>query len=83
MNKLELIELNDNQIKSYIGKKHFENIVNNSLLRLLRNPMLLTMYNKTCTYINKSSNLYKFKLRVQTPGELLWNYFEGAKNEKA
>jgi len=82
INKLELSELNDRQIKEYIGEERFGKLANNTLLKVLRNPMLLTIYNSTCNYIKKSSSLYKFKTRVQTSGELLWNYFEGQRMKK-
>ncbi len=81
---LELKGLGKEQIDKYLGKWGLspltkgENEGEYPLRRLLQNPMMLTIYAASCEVVKEygASSLYDFKQRVETAGELLWNFLE-------
>jgi len=76
-NKLELADLSDRAISNYLGKEKFADISGKPIYQILKNPMMLTIYNKACTEVVFDNSLYRFKSNIEKSGELLWNYFEG------
>jgi len=72
---IRLMPLEDGQVDRYLGK---ETPIHERLRQLVKNPMMLTLYAATCEVqkSRKGSSLYHFKDRVETPGELLWNFME-------
>lgn len=86
-NKAELLPLSDKQIDLYIKDvneknreictEDFSNISKpeGDLLKLVRNPMMLTLYTATCSELeNDPSN--NFKRNPKTFGEIIWNYLQ-------
>jgi hypothetical protein len=82
---LELKGLGKEQIDKYLGPSRTGFIKAKTgddgeygLHRLLQNPMMLTIYAASCEVVKEygASSLYDFKHRVETPGELLWNFIE-------
>jgi WD40 repeat protein len=76
-NSLELLELVDSQIIKYLEQFSVPP-PQERLLELIRNPMMLTLLAVTSQVIKQYQlNLnYKFKIPVNTVGELLWNFSE-------
>jgi hypothetical protein len=81
---LELKGLGKEQIDKYLGQWGLSPLTKDGgeeeypLRRLLHNPMMLTIYAASCEVVKEygASSLYDFKQRVETPGELLWNFME-------
>jgi WD40 repeat protein len=81
---LELKGLSNEQIDKYLGQWGLSLLKRDGdeekypLRRLLQNPMMLTIYTASCEVVKEYgiSPLYDFKQRVETPGELLWNFME-------
>jgi len=81
---LELKGLGNEQIDKYLGQWGLTPLTKNEdewkypLRRLLQNPMMLTIYAASCEVVKEYgvSSYYDFKERVETPGELLWNFME-------
>ncbi len=81
---LELKGLSTEQIDKYLGQWCLSPLIKDGdeekypLRRLLQNPMMLTIYAASCEVVKEygASSLYDFKERVETPGELLWNFME-------
>ena len=81
---LELRGLEKKQIDNYLGQWGLSPLIKDGdeekypLRRLLQNPMMLTIYATSCEVVKEygASSLYDFKKRVETPGELLWNFME-------
>ncbi|UCH94672.1 MAG: hypothetical protein JSV88_31035, partial [Candidatus Aminicenantes bacterium] len=81
---LKLMELEDKQVDLYLQEQGtpVPGIVtegdSNRLRQLIKNPMMLTLYASSCE-VQKDhlqDNNCDFKKRVETPGELLWNFLE-------
>jgi WD40 repeat protein len=83
-NLLNLLELEDVKVDSYIQEEDAPLPTSDSeeggirLRQLIRNPMMLTLYTSTSEFhkehrVDENCN---FKERVESPGELLWNYLE-------
>jgi WD40 repeat protein/predicted MPP superfamily phosphohydrolase len=77
-NQLELMELDEMQVRSYIESFPNASMPQGDLLGLVKNPMMLTIHASTCQIvdINKDNINYIFKKKIQTAGELLWNFVE-------
>jgi len=81
---LELVGLGKEQIDQYLGGWGLSPLAKAGnegeygLRRLLQNPMMLTIYAASCEVVKEHSEIsqYDFKARVETPGELLWNFME-------
>lgn len=81
---LELRGLSNEQIDKYLRQWGLSPLTKDGdesecpLLRLLQNPMMLTIYTASCEVVKKygASSLYDFKKRVEMSGELLWNFME-------
>ncbi|MEQ8156128.1 MAG: hypothetical protein ABRQ25_14775 [Clostridiaceae bacterium] len=75
-NKIELLKLTDNQILNYLKNSNLEKPIDKTF-DLLRNPMMLTIYSITCHMlkVNRNTKLI-LKDKVETYGELMWNYKE-------
>jgi hypothetical protein len=70
---LELRGLEEKQVREYLEEKNIK-MPDGRLLPLLRNPMMLTLYTSTCEVQGKYEG--DFKEKVETAGELLWNFME-------
>ncbi|NIM13175.1 MAG: NACHT domain-containing protein [Candidatus Aminicenantes bacterium] len=83
-NLLTLPALENKQIESYLQMQgvHVPNSRSEehiSRLRyLIKNPMMLTLYTSTCEVQRNHQNDKNctFKEKLETPGELLWNFME-------
>lgn len=84
---LELSELDDAQVRNYLGEQKIEpprldekrdRLQNEPINRMLRNPMMLTMYASTCEVvkIHQGDKRFRFKEPVKNAGELMWNFIE-------
>jgi WD40 repeat protein len=83
-NLLELLELSDRQVDSYL-RKHFKRASLHEfqkdqirLSQLLKNPMMLTLYTATCEVQenHRHDSYIDFKGSAETPGEIMWNFGE-------
>ncbi|MDQ1353812.1 MAG: hypothetical protein QG657_4119, partial [Acidobacteriota bacterium] len=79
---LELAGLEEAQVREYLEEKKVK-MPCGRLTRLLRNPMMLTLYASTCEVQEKAKSQGDFKRHVAAPdkqietaGELLWNFME-------
>jgi hypothetical protein len=70
---LELRGLNGWQVFRYLILKKGK-MPEGGLWELLRNPMMLTLYTSTCEVQEKYGD--DFKEKIETGGELLWNFVE-------
>ncbi|NIM13132.1 MAG: NACHT domain-containing protein, partial [Candidatus Aminicenantes bacterium] len=70
---LELRGLEEKEVREYLQKKNSK-MPDGRLLPMLRNPMMLTLYTSTCEVQGKYEG--DFKEKVETVGELLWNFME-------
>ncbi len=83
-NLLKLLELEDRQVNSYFQEQGVLRPARETeggghrLWQLIKNPMMLTLYAAACEVREnyKDSPYCSFKERVETPGELLWNFME-------
>jgi len=77
-NLVQLEPLDDGSVEEYLTRRGMAVPTQERLKSLIRNPMMLTLYAASCevqeTY--KKSSYCHFKERVETPGELLWNFME-------
>lgn len=75
---VSLLETDEVRIIQYLEEKGISFPTDKRLRMLLSNPMMLTLYSATCeVQKNYSHNSYcSFKKRVETPGELMWNFME-------
>ncbi|MCP5102717.1 MAG: hypothetical protein GY950_05040, partial [bacterium] len=71
---LDLLELHEERVRQYLEEKKVT-LGMGRLGHLLRNPMMLTLYASTCG-VQEKWKKGDFKERVETPGELLWNFIE-------
>jgi WD40 repeat protein len=77
--RLDLLNLTDQQIYTYLKKQEVKPPENDDIIALLRNPMMLTLYtgsSQLAIRFKDHENL-KFKARVTSKGELLHNFIEG------
>jgi WD40 repeat protein len=70
-NKFELLPLEDWQIKGYL--KEYVSF-RKDLFKLLRNPMMLTMYARSSSVMDEYNPYWK--KYIETPGEILFNFVE-------
>jgi len=73
-----LLKLEKEQVVSYLQEKNLGQPGQEHFLELIRNPMMLTLYAATCEIQkkNRDSVHCRFKDRVESVGELLWNFME-------
>jgi WD40 repeat protein len=71
---LDLLELDEERVREYLESQKVTG-GNGRLGHLLRNPMMLTLYASTCE-VQEKWKRGNFKEKVETPGELLWNFME-------
>ena len=82
-NLLSLLKLGDSQVESYLYEQHMpvpeiQEVSQNRLRMLIKNPMMLTIYAATCEVVtnHRDDKRCSFKEHIKTPGELLWNFME-------
>ncbi|NIM15498.1 MAG: hypothetical protein GTO45_26255, partial [Candidatus Aminicenantes bacterium] len=77
-NLVRLLKLGKKQVESYLQEKNLGIPGQARFLELIGNPMMLTLYAATCEVQNKNreSQHCRFKDRVESVGELLWNFME-------
>ena len=77
-NKLELTKLSDEQIEDYCRQYSDTHVPQGKLLDIVKIPMMLTIYMSTCQIVrdNIQNTTCEFKERVESSGELLWNFIE-------
>jgi len=75
---VRLLKLEKVQVESYLQEKNLGIPGQARFLQLIGNPMMLTLYAATCEVQNKNreSEYCRFKDRVESVGELLWNFME-------
>lgn len=79
--KLQLMDLDEIQIKQYLREKTSKEVgeLDDRKLKLLGNPMMLTIYAASCELVERSRpncQFFDFKENPETPGEMLWNFTE-------
>jgi WD40 repeat protein len=81
---LELLELHNEVIEQYLSSRvggamtKIESRGDNRLRKLLRNPMMLTIYAASCEVVNqyRMNPNFDFKQKDESAGEILWNFIE-------
>jgi hypothetical protein len=75
---LELLPLDDAQVGNFLKDEKEDRGRSEPVNRLLRNPMMLTLYTSTCEVvkIHQGDGRFRFKEPVETAGKLLWNFIE-------
>jgi WD40 repeat protein len=77
-NLVKLKELEKDKVEEYLQGKGMAVPGQERLRGLLRNPMMLTLYAASCEVQEnqRDSRYCCFKDKVESPGELLWNFIE-------
>lgn len=77
--RLDLIDLSLAQIKAYLNRREIALPTKKELRKLLRNPMMLTLFVGSSQLANQSvgDRRISFKTRPSAKGELLHNFIEG------
>ncbi|MEN8905672.1 MAG: hypothetical protein ABF289_06920 [Clostridiales bacterium] len=77
-NRLNLQNLTENQIRDYLEEKCNYTGLNERLLKILSNPMMLSIFAFSCNLIepHKNNPYFNWKNDVESPGEILWDYIE-------
>jgi WD40 repeat protein len=77
-NLVRLLKLEKTKVESYLQEKNLGIPGQARFLELMGNPMMLSLYAATCEVQNKNreSKHCRFKERVESAGELLWNFIE-------
>jgi len=77
-NLVNLLELEKEKIEGYLKEKYIMVSDKERLLKLLQNPMMLTLFASAddIQKIYNGSKLCCFKKQVETAGELFWNFLE-------
>jgi WD40 repeat protein len=77
-NLAQLQPLEDNNVESYLKGRRMILPAQKPLKMLIRNPMMLTLYAASCEDREKYkvSSYFRFKKRVESTGELLFNFME-------
>ncbi|HLP62103.1 MAG TPA: NACHT domain-containing protein [Candidatus Deferrimicrobium sp.] len=78
---VRLKELEEDQVKTYLQEHSMTGTAvsgKGKLGKLIKNPMMLTLYAASCEVQvkHRDSRYCSFKDRVESPGELLWNFIE-------
>ncbi|MDQ1350845.1 MAG: hypothetical protein QG657_1147, partial [Acidobacteriota bacterium] len=78
---VRLKELEDDQVEGYLKEHGMTGTAvsgKGRLGKLIKNPMMLTLYAASCEVQvkHRDSRYCSFKDRVESPGELLWNFIE-------
>lgn len=81
---LELVGLDSEVIEQYLSRRggrftaKIESSGEHRLRKLLRNPMMLTIYAASCEILNqyRMNPNYDFKQKDESAGEILWNFIE-------
>lgn len=70
--------LREEQIENYLKRQNIEGKQAEPFWDLLRNPMMLTVYTKTCEELNHHQDIeyFRFNEDYQTKAELMSNYLE-------
>jgi WD40 repeat protein len=77
-NLVRIKELDEDKVEDYLGGKGMSIPELERLQKLLSNPMMLTLYAGSCE-VQKNQRDFSyccFKDKVETSGELLWNFIE-------
>ena len=77
--RLDLLNLTDQQIYTYLKGQNVESPESKDIIELLRNPMMLTLYTGSSQLAIrfKDHETLNFKERVTSKGELLHTFIEG------
>ncbi|HLP44936.1 MAG TPA: NACHT domain-containing protein, partial [Candidatus Kapabacteria bacterium] len=78
---VRLKELEDEQVEKYLREQGMTGTAvsgKGRLGKLIKNPMMLTLYAASCEVQvkHRDSRYCSFKDKVESPGELLWNFIE-------
>jgi WD40 repeat protein len=74
--KIELQPLSENTVLGYLGNNDIGVPKNSSLTKLITNPLLLTLFNKTETIRRTRPTPFAKFLETKNAGTLIWNYLQ-------
>ena len=84
-NKIEIMNLEDEYIKKFFKDKN-ENFIelDRELVKILRKPMMLTLYNSTLSVMEnyRQNTYFEWKQNAETQGEIIWNHIESQLSKK-
>ena len=78
VHEITLQKLDDEQIQSYLERNKVDSRQAKPVWELLRSPMMLTVYCKTCetVQLHEDNPNFRFLQNIQTRGELIYNFVE-------